>query len=386
VRRQPVCKRLNRKTISRLSFFGGFMKRMGKSFILVPLALILLCGACSHAPNDQQIVSSIQAGLYQNPDLKALSVNVTSDHGVVTLSGAVNAPLERLAIEDLAQKAPGVKRVIDRITVAPSSASSQPTASADAPAAATSDISEQAAPAFRSTHHRRQKRHAEQYADASAPPTSNQDEEPSTPSEPPTSSSKMAAASQAAPVQAQQPAPPPPQPVRVTIPSGTVVTVRMIDPVSSQTAQAGQVFAASVFSPVVVGNRVVVPQGADAKVRVVQVRSAGHYQGQSELKLELVAVNVNGEDQPVQSGYYDKLGASRGKNSAEKIGGGAGLGALIGALIGHGKGAGIGAAIGAAGGAVTQEVTHGQQVTIPSEARIDFVLRSPVTITLNPEQ
>jgi hypothetical protein len=362
------------------------MKRMGKSFILVPLALILLCGACSHAPNDQQIVSSIQAGLYQNPDLKALSVNVTSDHGVVTLSGAVNAPLERLAIEDLAQKAPGVKRVIDRITVAPSSASSQPTASADAPAAATSDISEQAAPAFRSTHHRRQKRHAEQYADASAPPTSNQDEEPSTPSEPPTSSSKMAAASQAAPVQAQQPAPPPPQPVRVTIPSGTVVTVRMIDPVSSQTAQAGQVFAASVFSPVVVGNRVVVPQGADAKVRVVQVRSAGHYQGQSELKLELVAVNVNGEDQPVQSGYYDKLGASRGKNSAEKIGGGAGLGALIGALIGHGKGAGIGAAIGAAGGAVTQEVTHGQQVTIPSEARIDFVLRSPVTITLNPEQ
>ncbi len=361
------------------------MKRWGKSFISVPLALILLCGACSHVPNDQQIVSSIQAGLYQNPDLKTLSVNVTSDHGVVTLSGAVNTPLEKLAVEDLAQKAPGVKRVIDQMTVAPSALNQSP-ASAETPAVAMSDTVEQPAPVSRTTHHRRQKRHTEQYAEASAPPASNQDEERSTPSEPPTSSSKMAAANQAAPAQAQQPAPPPPQPVRVTIPSGTVVTVRMIDPVSSQTAQAGQVFAASVFSPVVVGNRVVIPQGADAKVRVVQVRSAGHYQGQSELKLELVAVNVNGEDQPVQSGYYDKLGASRGKNSAEKIGGGAGLGALIGGLIGHGKGAGIGAAIGAAGGAVTQEATHGQQVTIPSEARIDFVLRSPVTITLNPEQ
>jgi hypothetical protein len=380
---------LNRKNVFKLSFFQvGFMKRMGKSFMGVPLALILLCSACSHAPNDQQIVSSIQAGLYQNPDLKALSINVTSDHGVVTLSGTVNAPLERLAVEDLAQKAPGVKRVIDQITVASASAPSMPTASAETSPQATRDTTGQPAPVSHVAHRRRQKRHAEQYADASAPQVSNQ-EEPSGSSEPANSASKIAESSPAPSTQqAQQPSspPPPPQPVHVTIPSGTVVTVRMIDPISSQTAQAGQVFAASVFSPIVVGNRVVVPQGADAKVRVVQVRSAGHYQGQSELKLELVSVNVNGEDLPVQSGYYDKLGASRGKNSAEKIGGGAGLGALIGALIGHGKGAGIGAAIGAAGGAVTQEATHGQQVTIPSEARIDFVLRSPVTVTLNPQQ
>lgn len=159
----------------------------------------------------------------------------------------------------------------------------------------------------------------------------------------------------------------------------------MIDPITSQNAQAGDTYAATVFAPVVVGSRVVIPKGADAKVRVVQARSAGHYKGQSELQVELVSVTVHGSALPVQSGYYTKTGSSRGRNTAEKVGGGAGLGALLGAVIGHGKGAGIGAAIGGAAGGIDQAATHGQQVTIPSEARIDFVLRGPASVTLPPE-
>ena len=59
------------------------------------------------------------------------------------------------------------------------------------------------------------------------------------------------------------------------------------------------------------------------------------------------------------------------------------LGALIGAIAGRGKGAAIGAGIGAAAGAGAQAVTKGQQVKVPSETKIDFTLKSPLTVTLS---
>lgn len=344
------------------------MKNVKKVYIiLIPLFLTLFFGACSHGPSDQQIISAIQAKLYQNPDLKTLSINVTSDHGVVTLSGVVDAPLEKLALEGLAQKTDGVKQVIDQLTVGPSPAAPQSDATTDSAPPAQAEVT----PPPRASHHRK---HAVRYAES-------EDAESSTPSQAAAPAENAVAAASPPPA---APAPPPPQPVQLTVPSGTVVTVRMIDPISSETAQAGQVFAATVFAPVAVGNRVIIPQGADAKVRVVQVKSAGHYRGQSELKVALAGLTINGEERRVESGAYDKLGSSRGKNTAEKVGGGAGLGALIGGLIGHGKGAGIGAGIGAAAGGIDQAATHGQQVTIPSEAKIDFVLKAPVTVTVQP--
>lgn len=182
-----------------------------------------------------------------------------------------------------------------------------------------------------------------------------------------------ASGSQAAPA----PASPPPS---VTIAAGTVVTVRMIDAIDSAKNYPGEEFDATVFSPIVVGDRVVVPQNSNARVRLVNVKSAGHFKGRSELQLELVSLTVNGTPYPVQSGYYETQGASRGKRSAETVGGGAGLGALIGAIAGGGRGAAIGAGIGAAGGGGVQAATKGQQAQVASEAKIDFTLKNPLVI------
>jgi outer membrane lipoprotein SlyB len=60
------------------------------------------------------------------------------------------------------------------------------------------------------------------------------------------------------------------------------------------------------------------------------------------------------------------------------------LGGLIGAIAGRGKGAGIGSVIGAGTGTAVEAGTHGQQVKIPSETNLDFTLKNPVTITVNP--
>jgi hypothetical protein len=158
----------------------------------------------------------------------------------------------------------------------------------------------------------------------------------------------------------------------------------MIDGVDSSVNSAGEIFHASLESPLVVENDVVVPRGADIYVRLVSARSAGRMKGKSELHLELVKMEFQGRSYPLVSNAYSATGSSRGKNTAAKVGGGAALGAIIGALAGGGKGAGIGAGVGAAGGAIYQGATKGKQVKIPAETMLDFQLEQPVTVTVMP--
>ncbi|HKW89482.1 MAG TPA: hypothetical protein VJN21_12080 [Candidatus Acidoferrales bacterium] len=165
-----------------------------------------------------------------------------------------------------------------------------------------------------------------------------------------------------------------------TIPAGTVIAVRMIDGVDSTTNQVGDQFHASLESDIVVNGVVAAPKGADVYGRLATVKSAGSIQGQSQLELELTSIRINGNLLPVVSGDYDVAGKSRGKQSAERIGGVAALGAVIGAIAGGGKGAAIGAAAGAGAGTAVQVLTKGQQVKVPSETVLDFTLRAPIVV------
>lgn len=56
----------------------------------------------------------------------------------------------------------------------------------------------------------------------------------------------------------------------------------------------------------------------------------------------------------------------------------------IGAIAGGGKGSAIGAAVGGGAGTGAQVWTHGQQVRIPPETRLDFRLEQPLEITYVP--
>ncbi len=256
--------------------------------------------------DDSTIVSDIQAKLFDDSVLKTRDIHVTSQDGVVTLSGTVNTDLEKAAVDRIASRESGVKKVVDGLTVSGSSAASASGASAP----------------------------ASNNSSASGP----------------------------------------------TVPAGTVVTVRMIDAIDSAKNHPGDEFAATLNSAVVVGDHVAFPQGSEVRVRLVEAKKSGHYKGSSQLELELTSITANGATYPVESGYYTLNGASRGKRTAETVGGGAVLGTLIGAIAGGGKGAAIGAGAGAATGAGVQAVTRGPQVKIPSETKIDFTLKSPVTV------
>jgi hypothetical protein len=325
----------------------------------------LLFSACSFletmkAPNDQAITSEIQSKLFADSSLKARDIRVTAEKGVVTLAGTVETELEKAAAENLAAQSKGVKRVVNQLMVGTASATMMPMPAAE-PAPEPPAAAKPARPVAKA-------------------PARETEFAQATPAPAPAAPAAREAADSVVAAPPAQPAPPPP--VEITIPAGTVITVRMIDGIDSAINKPGEEFAASVDAPVVVGDKIVVRKGADARVRLVQAKSAGRMTGQSELEVELVGLALGNQTFAVESSAYEKAGASRGKRTAATIGGGAALGGLIGAVAGKGKGAAIGAAVGAGAGTAVQAATKGQQVQIPSETKLDFALKAPITFTM----
>jgi hypothetical protein len=166
----------------------------------------------------------------------------------------------------------------------------------------------------------------------------------------------------------------------VTIPAGESLLVRMIDGVDSSKNHVGDIFHASLETDLTLNGVVVARKGTDVYGRLAEAKEAGHISGSSELQLELTRMVIDGHDYPVVSSDYTLQGKGRGKNTAEKVGGGAALGAIIGAIAGGGKGAAIGAGVGAGAGGAVQVLTRGQQVKVPSETLLEFRLQQPVTV------
>lgn len=168
----------------------------------------------------------------------------------------------------------------------------------------------------------------------------------------------------------------------VTIPAGQPILVRMIDSVDSSKNHVGDIFHASLETDLTVNGAVVARKGTDVYGRLAEAKEAGHVAGSSELQLELTRMVIDGRDYPVVSSDYTLQGKGRGKNTAEKVGGGAALGAIIGAIAGGGKGAAIGAGVGAGAGGAVQVLTRGQQVKVPSETLLEFRLQQPATVVV----
>lgn len=334
------------------------------------LGFLLFAAACNHA-SDDSIATDIKAKMFSEPQLKSAAVNVAVKDGIVTITGLVPDDAARLAAEQIASKTNGVKQVIDSTTVA----SQVQAAAAPAP-----PPPPQPAPAPSKPVHKKEKHVA-------PPPSPAPDNTPA-----PTEAAAPAPAP-VAPAVASTPAPPPtppppppPQPITVTIPEGTVVSVRTIDSIDSSTSSAGQTFQGSLDAPVVVGDQIVLPKGLNTKLKIIQASSAGKFAGTSELTISLDTITYQGKTYVFSSSDVQQKGASRGKRSAEVIGGAAALGALIGGLAGGGKGAAIGAGVGGAGGTAVQASTHGKQVKIPSETKLDFTLHAPVDVTFLPNK
>jgi hypothetical protein len=174
------------------------------------------------------------------------------------------------------------------------------------------------------------------------------------------------------------------KPDSVTIPAGTVISVRTVNEIDASQGQAGAPFEASLQEPIVVDGAVIAARDADVWGRVVEAKQSGTFTGRSQLRLELTGIVINGHTVRVVTGEYGVTGKSRGASTARRTIEGAAVGSLIGAVADGGQGAAIGAGAGAAAGAASEIVTGGDQVRVPSETYLEFTLQEDVTIPSRP--
>ena len=165
-----------------------------------------------------------------------------------------------------------------------------------------------------------------------------------------------------------------------TVPTGSKISIQMIDSVNSEVNKLGDTFVAILDQPVMVGGIEVIPRGADVRGRIATVNEAGRVAGKAELGLELTQIVVNGIPYSVTTSEYQEVGEGRGTQTTKRAVGGAAIGAVIGAIAGGGKGAAVGAGVGAGGATAVQVLTKGEKLNIPSETKLEFTLRAPLVI------
>jgi hypothetical protein len=159
----------------------------------------------------------------------------------------------------------------------------------------------------------------------------------------------------------------------ITLPSGSLIHVRLSDEVNSSHDKAGALYTGTVDPSVLVHDHVVIPRGTEAHIRLVEVKKGGHLHGKAKVRLELVSLIMNGERLGVETDQPSKTqGAAHAKASAEA------RKAPDGASITTGNPAAFAGPVIAALSAAKVDVKPG--------SRIEFTLEAPFTFQPPPVQ
>lgn len=173
---------------------------------------------------------------------------------------------------------------------------------------------------------------------------------------------------------------------------GTLLHVKMRQPLSTLTTTPGSHFSAELTAPVEKQGRVVLPIGSVLEGRVTEVRSGRRISGRALLHLEARTIvlpdgtHYNLHAQLIDSDRLNNTAVdSEGslvrkdhpKETLAVIGATTGTAAVAGALIGGGVGAVVGAGIGA-GASTIVWLKQDRQADLPADARLIFSLTEPM--------
>jgi hypothetical protein len=160
----------------------------------------------------------------------------------------------------------------------------------------------------------------------------------------------------------------------VTLPVGTVISVRLADTVDSNHSHPGKESSGTVDPSVLVGNRVVIPRGTEAHIRMMAGKKGGRIFGHAEVQLALVEMIINGQKIDVETNTYDKkkgVLASKVKSEETPSANAAGDTAI------SGQPSGVANPVIAA--------FRAAKVVKPAGSKVDFTLTAPFTFAKPPE-
>ena len=172
--------------------------------------------------------------------------------------------------------------------------------------------------------------------------------------------------------------------LELTVPADAVLGLQLETALTSETAEIEDEVVARVTRDVRVGDRVVIPSGAQAVGQVTLVEQGGRLRERARLGIRFTsAVLADGTRIPLLTDTIVREGSSPGGESAAKIGGGAIGGAIIGGIIGGARGAVIGGSVGAGAGTAAVMVGGRNAATFPSGTPVSARLVEPTTVTID---
>ena len=170
-------------------------------------------------------------------------------------------------------------------------------------------------------------------------------------------------------------------PLKISIPAGTNLSIRIDQRISVKNSRSGDGFTGEIVDPVLAGdNRVLLPKGTQVAGVVDASHRRGHFKGRSLLSLRLTSLTLNGTQYPLDTRDLARGKKGKGRRSAAIIGGGAGLGMLVGGLASGGAGLAIGGLAGGGAGTALAGLTGNRDIDIPAESILHFRLADDLMV------
>jgi hypothetical protein len=170
------------------------------------------------------------------------------------------------------------------------------------------------------------------------------------------------------------------QPQRFQVPTGTVLTVRFQDHLSSHTSQTGQTFRARVTQAIAIDGTEVIPAGAAVIGTVTEARGPKKVGGRARLTLDFHTLQL-AEGEPLAiAAIFATVGKSETPKDAAIIGGSTLAGAVLGEKVDDGEGGVVGAIVGGLVGTAAAIKTKGKPVEVPADTVMSVELTRPVTV------
>jgi hypothetical protein len=200
--------------------------------------------------------------------------------------------------------------------------------------------------------------------------------------------SQAAAPARSTPAPSRTSEPSGPRYVTRTVSSGTTMTVRFDNQVSTRYASEGSTFTTTLAHALTDDQgRTVIPAGATVRGRVTRsVASGGGLGRDAALSVTLTSISYGGERYPIDVSMVDAPAVRRQSRqgrgqTAATVAGGAAVGAVAGRVLGRSRrSAAVGAVAGAAAGTGVVVASHDIDAVIPAGSTATVRLDGPVRV------